>query len=311
MFDPVGADGFVYDLFHDYAVQAREWGYDLKTRAYTDESVAANDLKAGKCDMAMLSGVRTRELAKFAGSLDMAGGLQSYANLREAVGVMSGPKASALMRADKYEVAGVVPLGKVFLFARDRDHLASLDKLAGKRIAILDYDRPSRLIAEEAGASPVPASIASLGPLFNNGSAELTHAPAIAYAPLELQQGITPDGGIADFVLAMFSAQIVIHHERFGDDFGARSRAWVSDQLFDATLKRAKKAEKALGGDLWVSVDADRTRQYRAMSRRVRQQLWQEDWYSHRMQRLLKKIRCDGDGGLAECSQASEGGAVY
>ena len=208
-------------------------------------------------------------------------------------------------------MAGVVPLGKVFLFARDRDHLANLDQLAGKRIAVLDYDRPSRMIAEEAGASPVPASIASLGPLFNNGSAQLTYAPAIAYAPLELQQGVTPDGGVADFVLAMLSGQIVIHHERFSDDFGARSRAWVFDQLFDTTLARAEKAEDALDDDLWVPVDAEQTRDYHAMFRRVREQLWAEQWYSRRMQRLLKKIRCDGDAGLAECSQASEGGAVY
>ncbi|MES1929622.1 RND type efflux pump involved in aminoglycoside resistance [Salinisphaera dokdonensis CL-ES53] len=311
VFDPVGADGFVYDLFRDYAVQAREWGYDLETRAYTDESVAANDLKAGKCDMAVLSGVRTRQFVKFAGSLDMAGGLQSYAELRKAVGVMSGPKAAPLMRADSYEVAGIVPLGKVFLFARDRAHLASLDQMAGKRIAVLDYDRPSRLITEEAGASPVPASIASLGPLFNNGSAQLTYAPAIAYAPLELQQGVTPDGGVADFVLAMLSGQIVIHHERFEDDFGAQSRAWVFDQLFDTTLARAEKAEDALDDDLWVAVDAEQKRDYHAMFRRVRAQLWDEEWYSHRMQRLLKKIRCDGDAGLAECGQASEGGAIY
>jgi len=311
VFDPVGADGFVYDLFRDYAVQAREWGYDLDIRAYTDEAVAANDLKAGKCDMAVLSGVRTRQFVKFAGSLDMAGGLQRYADLRKAIGAMSGPKAAPLMRANGYEVAGVVPLGKVFLFARDRAHLASLDKLAGKRIAILEYDRASRLITEEAGASPVPASIASLGPLFNNGSADLTYAPAIAYAPLELGQGVRPDGGMADFVLAMLSGQIVIHRDRFDADFGARSRAWVFDTLFDTTLARARKAENALDDDLWVAVSEQQTTQYRAMFRRVREQLWREEWYSHRMQRLLKKIRCAGDAGLAECSQESEGGTVY
>ena len=34
----------------------------------------------------------------------------------------------------------------------------------------------------------------------------------------------------------------------------------------------------------------------------IRQRLWDDAWYSHRMQHLLKKIRCDTDGALAECA---------
>ena len=46
------------------------------------------------------------------------------------------------------------------------------------------------------------------------------------------------------------------------------------------------------------------------MFRKTRQKLWEQGWYSHRMQRLLKKIRCSTDASLAECSQDSEGGPV-
>lgn len=52
VYDPIGANGFIYQSFQDYVVQARSWGIKLETRAYTDEAVAANDFKAGKCDMA-------------------------------------------------------------------------------------------------------------------------------------------------------------------------------------------------------------------------------------------------------------------
>ena len=64
-------------------------------------------------------------------------------------------------------------------------------------------------------------------------------------------------------------------------------------------------------GDLWVAVSEQQTTQYRAMFRRVREQLWREDWYSHRMQRLLKKLRCNEHHELAECSLDTEGGPVY
>ena len=311
VFDPVGADGFVYELFSDYAMQARDWGYALDARAYTDEAVAANDFKAGKCDMVVLSGVRTRALVPFAGSLDMAGGLEDYASLHRAITAMSQPKAASLMRANGDEVVGVVPLGKVFLFARDRQDLQGLDRLAGKRIAVLAYDRASRAVVETVGASPVPASIAKLGPLFNNGSADLTYAPAIAYEPLELERGVTPNGGIADFVLGTLSGQIVVHADRFDAEFGQRSRRWVADTLFDDMQARLEKAEADIPASLWVPINAERSERYRAMFRDVREQLWKEQWYSHRMQRLLKKIRCAEAPGRAECSLESEGGPVY
>ena len=56
---PIGANGFIYESFQDYVVQARSWGIKLDTRAYTDEAVAAKDFKAGECDMAAVTGIRT------------------------------------------------------------------------------------------------------------------------------------------------------------------------------------------------------------------------------------------------------------
>ena len=46
------------------------------------------------------------------------------------------------------------------------------------------------------------------------------------------------------------------------------------------------------------------------MFRNTREKLWDQNWYDHEMQHMLKKIRCSTNGGLAECSQDSEGGPV-
>src|SRR5699024_11730024 len=104
---------------------------------------AASDLKSGRCDAANLTGIRTIHFVKFAGSLDMAGGLQTYAQERTAIRVMSSPAAAKYMTQDGYEVVGVVPLGKAFLFARNKAWLESLETLAGHKIAVMGYDQPA------------------------------------------------------------------------------------------------------------------------------------------------------------------------
>lgn len=310
IYDPIGANGFIYQSFQDYVVQAREWGIKLDTRAYTDEAVAANDFKAGKCDMVAITGVRAIHFVKFAGSLDMAGGLQTYAQEKTAIRVLSSKKAADKMQSGGYEVAGVVPLGKAFLFARDKSYLESLDTVAGKKIAVMSYDKQASTLANVAGASPVGASIASFGPMFNNGSVDLAYAPSFAYNALELYKGLGEKGGIADFVLGMLSGQLVIHQDKFSDEFGQQSREWVFNNMFDSTLRRVKTADNEIPDKYWVHISGERGKDYREMFRRTRQKLWDQNWYSHDMQHMLKKIRCSTNPGLAECSLDSEGGPV-
>ncbi|KEZ75908.1 putative solute-binding protein [Salinisphaera hydrothermalis] len=311
IYDPIGANGFIYQSFQDYIVQARSWGIKLKPKAYTDEAVAANDFKAGKCDMAAITGVRDIHFVKFAGSLDMAGGLQTYAQEKTAIQVMSSPKAAKYMQQGGYEVAGVVPLGKAFLFARNRNDLDSLKKLAGKKIAVLSYDKQASTLANVAGASPVGASIASLGPMFNNGSVDLAYAPSFAYDALELYKGLGNNGGIADFVLGMLSGQLVFHKDKFPADFGQKSRTWVFNNMYDPTMRRVKRSDNKIPDKYWVHISGERDQKYREMFRKTRQKLWDDGWYSHKMQHLLKKIRCSTHPGLAECSLDSEGGPVH
>ena len=310
IYDPIGANGFIYQSFQDYVVQAREWGIKLNARAYTDEAVAANDFKAGKCDMVGITGIRAIHFVKFAGSLDMAGGLQSYDQVKTAIKVMSSPKAADRMSEDGNEVVGVVPLGKAFLFARDKSYLESLDTVAGKKIAVMSYDKQASTLANVAGASPVGASIASFGPMFNNGSVDLAYAPSFAYNALELYKGLGEQGGIADFVLGMLSGQLVVHQDKFPSDFGQRSREWVLNNMYGPTMRRVNNADANIPDKYWVHISGERDANYREMFRETRQKLWDQNWYSHRMQHLLKKIRCSTDNALAECSQPSEGGAV-
>lgn len=310
VFDPVGANGAVIEQFQDYVVMAREAGVKFDLRPYTDEGVAANDFKSGRCDAVGLTGIRAKQFVPFAGSLDMVGALQTYEQMHTAIQVMASDKAAPLMRDGKYEVAGVVPGGKVYLFSREKKFLDSLEAAAGKKVAVIGYDKQASVVANVAGASPVPASIASFGPLFNNHSVDMAYAPAIAYNALELYKGLGESGGVADFVLGMLSAQMVIHSDRFPDGFAAQSRRWAADKAWDRILPRIRQADDEIPDHYWVHISGERETKYRSMLLEIRQRLWQQQWYDHRMQRLLKKVRCADDGGLAECSRDTEGGPV-
>lgn len=310
VYDPVGASGAVMEQFQDYVIMAREAGVIFRLQAYTDEGVAASDFKAGRCDAVGLTGIRSKQFVDFAGSLDMVGALQTYDQLHTAIRVMASPKAAELMRNGNYEVAGVVPGGKVYLFSRDKRFLSSLEAAAGKRVAVIGYDRQASVVANVAGAAPVPATIASFGPMFNNHSVDLAYAPAFAYNALELYKGLGENGGVADFVLGMLSLQMVVHRDRFPEGFAQQSRRWALEHAWDRVIRRIRQADAEIPDKYWVHIDGERETKYRSMLGEIRQRLWDEGWYDHRMQHLLKKIRCSDDPALAECSQNSEGGPV-
>lgn len=310
IFDPNGAAGLIYQSYDSYVVQARAWGYRLTRQSYNDEAVLANDFKAGRCDIAAMTGFRAREFVKFSGSLDMAGGLQRYRDEKKAVKAISSPKAASYMSDNGYVVAGILPLGKAYLFARDRDDLTRKNGLVGKKIAVLNYDEQASSIAKAAGAAPVPASITAFANLFNNGAVDMAYAPATAYGPFELAKGMGSQGGVSDFVLGIVSDQLVAHQARFDDGFGLRSRHWVLDNLFDSMLAQVRQAEQAIPASYWVQLSHERSHDYQQMIRDARASLWDRGWYSHRMQHLLKKIRCADSPAAAECTAPTEGGAV-
>lgn len=310
IYDPIGANGFVYQSFQDYITQALSWGVKFEPKPYTDEDVAASDFKSGKCDAVEITGVHNIQFVKFAGSLDMVGGLQNYEEEHSAIQAMSSPKAAKYMSDGNFEVAAVAPGGKVFLFARTKDNLESLQKAAGKKVAVLAYDKQASTFANVVGAAPVPATIASFGPMFNNGSVEYAYAPSFAYKALELYKGLGSSGGIADYVLGMLSLQVDIHKDKFPADFGQKSRTWVADNMWDTAIARIKQSDSDIPSNYWYHIDDTRTKNYGEMLVKVRQGLWDNGWYNHDMQHMLKKIRCKTSGGAAECTQQTEGGAT-
>jgi hypothetical protein len=310
VYDPVGEDGPVLSMMEGYFAAALNWGVRLTPKPYTNEDAAAADFKSGKCDAVGMTGVHNMEFVKYAGSLDMVGGVLNYADEHKAILAMVDPANAKYMVSGNYETVAVVPGGKVFLFAHHKENLASMIHAAGKKLAVFGADQQALTMAHDTGAIPVPANITNIGPMFNSGAVEYAYAPSFAYERLGLAKGLGTTGGIADYALGMLSLQIDIYKNRFPPGFGQQSRTWVSKSAWDPAMGQIIEADNAIPKKYWVHIPDDRARSYANMLVQVRKDLWDNGWYDHTMQRMLKKIRCQSNHSAGECSLDTEGGSI-
>jgi hypothetical protein len=258
----------------------------------------------GQCDATVITGLRAKPFNSFTGSLESIGSLPSYQHLKMVVNAISSEKAAHLMNQGAYEIAGVVPMGAAYFYVNDRN-IDEVGKLAGKKIAIFDYDKSQAQLVQRIGAQAVPSDITNFGQKFNNGAVDIIVAPATAYRPLELYRGLGNRGGIPDFLLAQVSLQVILRRDRFPDGFGQQSRQYFASQ-FDRVLAMIKRYEGDVEPRYWMHIpDVDRPR-YIAMMRSARIDLTNNGTYDKRMMSLLKKVRCQIDPKNAECTDNQE-----
>jgi len=304
VYDPVGAQGQAFGMAKDYALAANTWGVKVNLKAYTDERVAAEDFKAGQCDAVAITGLRARQFNPFIGSIDSIGSVPSYKHLRMVIQTLANPRVASSLVNGPYEVVGIVPLGAAYVMVRDRS-INSVEKAAGKKIAVLDYDRSQARMVQQLGASPVASDITNFASKFNNGQVDIIAAPGIAYKPFELNKGLVPNGAVYRFPLVQLTANMVIRKDKFPADFGVKSRAYVLGQL-DEAQRQIANAEKDIPANLWMDLsDADKAK-YTQMMKEARMQITKEGFYDPKMMSLLKRIRCQVDPSNAECADKTE-----
>lgn len=304
VFDIVGRNGPAFGFAKDYALEAAQWGATLELEAYTDERLAAEDFKTGKCDAMAVTALRARAFNPFVGSIDAVGGVPSYKHLKTVIQFLANPKASTLNINGQYEVAGIIPVGAAYVHVNNKE-INSIEKAAGKRIAVLDYDKSQARMVQQLGAQPVASEVINFGTKFNNGQVDIVVAPAVAYQPLELYKGLGKSGGIYRFPLLQLTGNIVIRQDKFPKDFGLKSRQYVAKN-FSVAVQQVEQAEQAVPEKHWLNIpDSDRQK-YFQMMKEARIQLTNEGFYDPKMMKLLKKIRCSLEPTRGECSDKAE-----
>jgi len=304
VFDPLGANGSLYGTAKDFATKALEWGYDLDLHAYPDEKIASDDFKAEQCDAVLLTGARARPFNNFTSTVEAIGAVPSETVMRNLVHMLATPKAAKYMVEGRYEVAGIMPAGPIYLFLRDRT-VDSVEEMSGKRIATIDYDEPSKRLVRHVGASIVPSNSANFSGKFNNGSVDVAYAPAVAYKPLELYKGIGDKGGIIRFNLAYLDFQIVIHKDRFDPQFGINSRKTIAE-AYDKVAEFVQRDTQEIPDEYWVDLDPADVEKYNLMLRDVRLALREDGVYHPTMLKILRKLRCRENPTNAECVEKLE-----
>lgn len=304
VFDPAGTQGDAFSMMKDFQLQASRWGAKVELRAYVDERVVAEDFKAGQCDGAIMTGLRGRQFNQFTGSIDSVGAIPTYSHMREVVTLMSSPKSASLMVNGPYEVAGIVPLGAAYVFVRDRS-IDSIEKAAGKKIAVLEWDKSQARMVQQLGAQPVASDITNFAGKFNNGQVDIIAAPAVVFKPFELYKGLGNSGAIYRFPLVQITANLIIRHDRFPAGFGQKTREYIVTQL-DRAFSIIQKTEGEIDKKYWMDISAKDKENYTQLMREARLQLTREGFYDKRMMAVLKRIRCKSDASAAECALKDE-----
>lgn len=314
VWDPIGAAGPLFEAAKSYALAAQKMGADLKLKAYTDERVASEDFRVGQCDALLATSIRTRPYNPVTVAIDYAGAATivkegkidldaSYDVVRKAIQLFASPAAASLNVQDRFEVAGIIPMGGIYTFVRDR---AIFKKgFAGVRMPAFDDDKVQAYQIQRIGAQPVSSDISNFVTKFNNGSVDVIFAPAVAYKPLEIYRGMGAKGGVSRFPLAFSTMQLVLDRNRFPAGFGEKSRQYWSAQ-FDQAVVAVRKAEAEVPANQVVDYSAEDAVAFIVSQRDMRVELAGKGFYDKQGLKVMKRIRCSIYSAASECSNKAE-----
>lgn len=305
VFDVIGANGDMFNVAKDYALELKAHGVDLELKPYTDEGVAVGDFNAGQCDVVIATDLRTRPFNRFTGSVSAVGALPTYDDLKTVLATLAQPKAAPLMKSGGYEVLGIFPVGAGYLFVDDRS-IDTAGELAGKRMATLDYQKDAIHMVNYVKATVVPSDITNFAGKFNNGSVDTAYAPAFAYEALELYKGLSNGGGVVKYPLAQLTIQVIAKDDVI-DDASAQEAREVAWGMFPQTMDLIKSQEAAIPGDKWINISDADIEGYQEMFRENRLEMRDgkngaPNVYDPKMLSLLAKIRCASNPTASECT---------
>lgn len=316
IFDPMGTKGDAYAFAQDYVLKMPSFGINKKVnlKVYTNEAIVAEDFKAGKCDGAAMSNLRSRNFNKFTGSLDAIGAVPDYKHLNATLKLLANPKFSKYMKSKNgpYEVVGLIPLGAAYVMVNDRN-IDSLEKAAGKKIAVLDFDKSQAKMIEQIGGQPVSVDFSTIAGKFNNGQVDIMAGPAVIFKPLELHKGMTDSAGnvkgaIIKYPLLQVTAALLVNTSpgRFDDPkANQKIREYVLSQLGTA-YKYVEKEESGVDAKYWMNIKPADKPAYQKLMREARIQMTKDGHYDQTMMKLLKKVRCKFNPSNYECSLPDE-----
>ena len=304
IWDIAGRAGPIFTAAQDQRTELLGYGIDVELVPYTSESVIAEDLKAARCDAALMTGLRARLFHRYSGTIDSVGGVPDDAHMHVLLQAVNHPRNAERMVSGEYVILGIAPAGAAYVFVNDRS-ISSLAKAAGKKVAVLDYDRTQAEMVAQIGATPIASDIVSAPNKFNNGVVDVLAAPLVAYEVLELYKGMSPDGGIVRFPLAQITMQLIGRSEQFPNEIAQLVReAFLA--RYDRIMARLAEETVKVPEHWWIDIPERDQREYEIMMQQARLHLRDLDYYDADMLSLQRRVRCRFDASRAECTSPEE-----
>lgn len=303
-FDLGGASGNNYALMKDYVLAAKKWNVDITLKPYSNEAAAVRDFKAGECDSLAATSFSTRAFNSYTGSINGIGAVPSNVIARNLLMLMGNPKLADDMVQGDYEAAGVIPIGSIYLTAKDRS-IDTLAKMEGKRIGVLEIDPVQSRMATKVGSKPVLMTIDNAQNKFETGQIDILPVPSMAFVPMEVYKMIGPNGAVARFPLSFMTANVILKKDAYPAGFGQKSRTWFAGQTPKLMAKVARD-DAAIPAKYWLDIPNEDTVGYLRILRQMRIEFVQNKTYNPRMMSLLKRLRCQQDKTNYECKLKGE-----
>ena len=304
IWDIAGRSGPIFTAAQDQKTELLSMGIEVEMEAYTSESILTEELKAGRCDAALMTGMKARTFNKFSGTIDSVGALPSIKHMKLLLKTLTHSKMAAKFENEHYTVLGVAPAGAAYIFVNDRK-IDSLTKAAGKRIAVMDYDVTQVKMVLKLGATPVPSSLVGAPNKFNNGAVDVLPAPLVAYGFMELYRGMEPDGGIIDYPFSQASMQMIGLKDKFPREVAQIIREGFYDG-FDRVMKQLEVQTGDIPAHWWIKIPDKEKQDYEVMMQQARIELREADYYDGVMLRIQRKVRCRLDPTRFECPNPVE-----
>ncbi len=308
VFDLLGKAGESYKQMEEWALASKTWGANVKLIAYQNEDQADKDFKSGKCDAVSMTSMRTRSYNKFAGSIDALGGVPSNLIAQKAIAYALDRRNIKRMISNENgsntEVAGISQIGLAYVYVRDKN-INSIEKLRGKKFAILKFDDAQRIMVKRIGAIPINSDISDFVRKFNSGDVDVLAAPAYAYKPLEIYKGLGVNGAIFNMPVVNVTMDLIMRPQQFPEGFGQQSRNWFLKQL-PRSFSMVKRLEAGVSQKYFFNLDNEDKIKYQKILRDGRIELTKQGIYDPTMMTVLKRARCTVERTNFECSLPGE-----
>lgn len=300
VWDPIGKSGPAEKILKEVKIKLMTWGIDLTYVIYSEELIAIEEFKLGRCDAVNMLDFRVRPFNHFMGSINAINALSSYEQLGVVLNTLATEKAAPMMRVGDYEITGFGPAGGIYLFTRDRNIIEPED-FGGKRMAVLENIAEVEYLTKRRGITPVNSGIFDSFLKFNNGVVDLVAGPAIVYEPFELNKGLEPNGGYFEKPFLFITMQVVTRWSKLPEGIGQKGRNWSIEKYKDF-VKFLKDPEDRLPEKYKIEIPQRLIDFWVEDFRQSRMDLAKMGIYDPKMLKLMQKVRCKFDPIRAECS---------